>query len=117
MDLLIRLVINAFVIFVAAYILPGVHVDNLLTALIVAVVMGAVNMFIKPIVVALTLPITIITLGLFLFVINAVLILIVDYFVPGFSVNNFLSALLFSLIVSLLGSFLNKAKFRLRFFV
>jgi len=111
MDLLIRLVINAFVVFVAAYILPGVNVDNFLTALIVAVVMGAVNMFIKPIIVILTLPITIVTLGLFLFVINAVLILIIDYLIPGFSVNNFLSALLFSLVVSLLGSFLNKAKF------
>ena len=111
MDLLIRLVINGFVVFIVAYILPGVHVDNFMSALIVAILLGAVNMFIKPIIVALTLPITIITLGLFLFVINAVLILIVDYFVPGFSVNNFLSALLFSLIVSFLGSFLNKAKF------
>lgn len=111
MDLIIRLVINAFVVFVAAYILPGVNVDNFLTALIVAVVMGALNLFIRPIIILLTLPITIITLGLFLFIINAVLVLIIDYFIPGFNVDNFLSALLFSLIVSLLGSFLNKAKF------
>jgi putative membrane protein len=107
MRILIRLLVNALAVFVAAYVLPGVIVDGPLTALIVAVVLGVVNTFLKPILVVLTLPITFVTLGLFLLVINGALVLLVDELVPGFVVDGFLWALLFSLVVSLVGSFLN----------
>lgn len=107
MRLLIRLLANALAVFIAAYVLPGVAVDGPLTALIVAVVLGVVNTFLKPILVILTLPITFVTLGLFLLVINGALVLLVGELVPGFVVDGFLWALLFSLVVSLVGSFLN----------
>jgi putative membrane protein len=108
MKLLIRLAISTLSIIIATYILhQGVTIDNYQTALIVAVVLGVVNFFVKPIVTALTLPITLITLGLFMFVVNALMVLLVDYLIPGFSVHGFLWALGFSLLVSLISSFLN----------
>lgn len=107
MRLIFRLFINALAVFIAAYVLPGVAVDAPLTALIVAVALGVVNTFLKPILVILTLPITFVTLGLFLLVINGGLVLLVDRLVAGFVVDGFLWALLFSLVVSLIGSFLN----------
>jgi putative membrane protein len=107
MRLLVHLLVNAFAVFIAAYVLPGVFVDGPLTALVVAVVLGVVNTFLKPILVILTLPITFVTLGLFLLVINGALVLLVSRLVPGFVVDGFLWALLFSLVASLVGSFLN----------
>lgn len=107
MRIIIRLLVNALAVFIAAYVLPGVAVDGPLTALIVAVVLGVVNTFLKPILVILTLPITFVTLGLFLLVINGALVLLVGELVPGFVVDGFLWALLFGLVVSLVGSFLN----------
>lgn len=107
MGILITLLINAFTIFLIARFLPGVSVDTFWTALVVAVILGLVNTIIKPILVLLTLPITILTLGLFYFVINAVMVLLVDLLIPGFSVSGFLSALIFSLLVSIVGSTLN----------
>ncbi len=94
-------------VFVAAYVLPGVEVRDVLTAAIVAVVLGVANAVVRPILVVLTLPATILTLGLFLFVINSVIVLTVDALVPGFSVAGFWWALLFSIAVSLVNSFLN----------
>jgi len=102
----VNLIVSAIAVVVSAYILPGVKVDGLLTAVVVAVVLGAVNMFIKPILILLTLPLTILSLGLFTFVINALLILLVSNLVPGFKVEGFLSALLFSLVLSVVSSFL-----------
>lgn len=81
--------------------MTGVHVSKFTTALIVAVVLGLLNIFIKPILVILTLPVTFITLGLFLLVINAVIILLCDNIVGGFSVDSFFTALLFSIVLSL----------------
>lgn len=107
MKLVTYLFVNGFAIFVAAQVLSGVHVDSFITALIVAVILGVVTLFIKPLLVVLTLPLTVLTFGLFAFVINALLILLVDYLVPGFSVDGFWWALLFSLVVSLISSFLN----------
>ncbi len=106
MSILISLIVSAIAVFVAGYILPGVSVDNFVTALVVAVLMGVVNAFIKPILTILTLPITIMTLGLFMFVINALLILLIDYLVPGFKVDGLLWALVFSLVVSIISSVL-----------
>lgn len=106
MRLIINLLVGTLAVIISAYILPGVKVDGFFTALVVAVILGVVNAFIKPILVVLTLPITVLTLGIFLFVINAVLVLLVSNIVPGFTVANFWWALLFSLVLSLVGSFL-----------
>lgn len=102
----VNLIVSALAVIISAYILPGVKVDGFVTAVIVAIVLGAVNMFIKPVLVLLTLPLTILTLGLFTFVINAFLVLLVGSIVPGFRVEGFLSALLFSFVLSIISSFL-----------
>lgn len=101
MSLLINWIVSALVILVVSYLLPGVHVQDFLTALAVALVLGVINAIIKPIVIILTLPINILTLGLFTFVINAFLILLVSALVPGFSVNGFFAALLFSIVLGI----------------
>ncbi len=105
MNLLINWLVSAIVIILAAYILPGVHVANFATALIVAVVLGILNMFIKPILILLTLPITILTLGLFTFVINALLILFTSRLISGFQVDGFWWALLYGIVISLINAF------------
>src|SRR5262245_28351491 len=87
-----------------AYLLPGVHVLDYWAALLVAVLVSLSNIFIRPILIMLTIPVTIVTLGLFLLVINAVLILVIDYFVDGFSVDGFWWALGFSIILSIFNS-------------
>ena len=110
MKIVTNWIINALVIFIAAYLLKGVHVDNLWTALLVAVVLGLLNVFLKPILVILTFPITVVTLGLFLLVINAFLILIASNIVPGFEVAGFWWALLFSVLVSGIRLLLNRGK-------
>lgn len=101
MGILINLLINGLAVYITAHVLPGVFVDNFFTAIVVSVVLGAVNTFLKPILFILTLPATILTLGLFTFVINALMVYLVATFVPGFHVNGFWSALLFSLVLSL----------------
>lgn len=106
MMLIIKLFVNALAIFLTAQILPGVHVADLKTALIVAIVLSIINMFIKPIVVILTLPINIVTLGLFTFVINGIFVLIASNIVDGFTVPNFWHAMLFALVLSLVNSVL-----------
>ena len=91
-----------------SYVLPGVSVDGFWAALITALVLGVVNVVIKPILLFLTLPINILTLGIFTFVINALLILLVSVIVSGFSVASFWWALLFSIVVTVLVYILNK---------
>jgi putative membrane protein len=108
MGILINWLVSGLAILVSAYILPGVHVSSLAAALVTAVVLGVVNAFIKPILVILTLPITILTLGLFTLVINALLILLTAKLVPGFQVDGFLWAVIFSIVLSLINSFLHK---------
>lgn len=107
MNLIIRLLLNGLAVVLTAYLLPGVSVADYGTALIVALVLAIVNVFLKPILVVLTIPITIVTLGLFLLVINAALILFVDSLVSGFEVRGFWWALLFSLILSIFNSLFN----------
>jgi putative membrane protein len=107
MNLLIKLLISTVLVFVLAHFLPGIAVHNFTTALIVAVVLAILNTFLKPILVFLTIPVTLITLGLFLLVINAVIILIGDKLVDGFAVPGFWYALLFSLLLSIGQSILN----------
>jgi len=109
MNFLIRIIISALVAFGLSYILKGVHIDGFITALIVALVLAVLNALVKPILVLLTLPITIITLGLFLFVINALIILLCDKLIDGFSVDGFWWALLFSILLSIVSSILYSA--------
>lgn len=107
MNILIAWLVSALAILAAAYILPGVEVADFTTALVVALVLGIINAVLKPILVLLTLPINLITLGLFTFVINALLILLTTKIVPGFMVDGFLSALIFGILLGLINSFLN----------
>jgi putative membrane protein len=108
MNWIIRFLLNGLAIFLTAYLLPEeVEVDGYGTALIVALILSIVNIIVKPILILLTIPITIVTLGLFLLVINAFMILLVDYLVDGFYVKNFWWALLFSLILSVFNSLFN----------
>jgi putative membrane protein len=108
MNIILRIIISAVVAFALSYILSGVHIQSFITALILAIVLGILNLFVKPILIILTLPITIFTFGLFLFVINALIILLAAKFVNGFRVDGFWWALLFSLLLSVLTSFLYK---------
>ncbi|WP_299551797.1 phage holin family protein [Seonamhaeicola sp.] len=107
MKLLIKLLLNALAVFVIAHVLNGVHVDGYLTALVVAVVLSVLNLFVKPVLVIFTLPITIVTLGLFLLVINALIILLADKLIDGFSVSSIWTAILFSILLSVLQSILH----------
>src|ERR1043165_6036613 len=102
MSFLTQLVVSALAVIVTSFILPGVHLEGVLTAILVAAVLAFMNAIVKPILVFLTIPITLVTLGFFLLVINAVIILITSSIVPGFKVDNFWWALLFSLLLSLI---------------
>ncbi len=104
MNLIIRLFITAAVAYGLSIILKGVHIPNFTDALILAVVLALLNTFIKPILVILTLPITIITMGLFLFVINALIILLADRLMDGIRIDGFWWAVIFSLILSVASS-------------
>ncbi|MCK0122910.1 phage holin family protein [Gelidibacter sp. F2691] len=106
MNLIIRLLITAVAVVILAKFLPGVEVAGFTSAIILAIVLGLLNLFLKPLLVILTLPITVLTLGLFLLVINACIILLADEFMAGFEVDGFWIALLFSLLLSFLQSVL-----------
>ncbi len=101
MKLLLRILITSILVMAISYLMKGVVVDEFSTALLVAIVLGLLNFFVKPVLVLLTLPVTFFTLGLFLLVINAIIILLCDHFVDGFDVNGFWTALFFSIILSL----------------
>lgn len=96
-----KTLITAVAVLVAAYILDGVHVKDSMTAVFVAAVLGLLNSFVKPILVIITIPITIFTLGLFLLVINVLIVKWASDIVPGFRVDSWVSALLFSFVVSI----------------
>ena len=104
MNGIVRFLLSGVAVLLTAYLLPGVHVEHYGYALLVAALLSIANVLVKPILVVLTIPITILTLGLFLLVINAVIILLVDYFVTGFNVDGFWWALGFSLILSIFNS-------------
>ena len=106
MKLIIRILLTAVAVFLIAQFLPGISVAGYGTAIIVAVVLALLNLIVKPILVILTLPVTILTLGLFLLVINAIIILLADSFISGFGVDGFWIALIFSLLLSIFQSIL-----------
>lgn len=103
---LTRLLFNTIAALVASYLLSGVHIDGVATALLVAIVLALFNTFIKPILILITIPITIVTLGLFLIVINVLIIKWTAGIVDGFSVDGWFWALLFSIIISIVSSIL-----------
>lgn len=108
MKLLIKLLLSAASVMIIANFLPGVTlVDPIKDAIIVALVLAVLNLFVKPILVILTLPITIVTLGLFLLVVNAIIILLAGKLIGGFSVDGIWTAILFSILLSILQSILH----------
>lgn len=102
-------IVSAIAIAIAAYLLPGVTVTPV-GAIVLAVVLGVINIFIRPVLRLLTLPITILTLGLFSLVLNALLILLAAAIVPGFSVSGFWSALLFGILLALINGVFGSMK-------
>jgi putative membrane protein len=95
-----RWLIITLAILLASQFVPGIRVDTLSTAVIAACVLGLINIFVRPVLVLLTLPLSVLTLGLFYFFINALLLMLVAYMVPGFKIENFFSAFLGSLVIS-----------------
>ena len=107
MGFIIKILVTALAAYFADWLLDGVKIDTLQTAVIVALVLALLNAIVKPILILLTIPITIITLGLFLLVINIIIVKLADGLVSGFSVDSWFTALLFSLIVSFVSSILH----------
>jgi putative membrane protein len=106
MKSIIKILLTAVAVVVLSKLLPGVAVDGFVTAIIVAIILALLKFIVRPILVILTLPVTILTFGLFLFIINAFIILIADYFIGGFSVSGIWVALLFSVLLSIFQSIL-----------
>lgn len=108
MKFLLRIGVTALVAFALARVLKGIHVDTIWTALVFALVLAVLNVLVKPILILLTLPLTIVTLGLFLFVVNTLVVLLASRLVDGFSIRNFWWGLLFALVLSLVNTVLFK---------
>lgn len=108
MGLIIRLIITAGLVLLLSYLLPGIEVKSFTTAILVAIVLGLLNAFLKPILIFFTLPVTVVTLGLFLLVINAVIVLLCEKIVGDFKVSSFWTALLFSVVLSISQSLVYK---------
>lgn len=106
MNFIISLVLSTLAVMTAAYITPGAEIDSWLTALVVAVMLGLMNAVVKPILVVLTLPINIMTLGLFMIVINLGLLALVEFMIAGFSLGGLLPLVIFAILLSILNGFL-----------
>src|SRR4051794_33138269 len=113
MKFFLKILITTVNAFILAQILPGITVHgNIFTALMLAVLLAVMDATVKPLLIVLTFPVTILTLGLFLFVINACIILAADYFIPGLKVDGFWDAVLFSILLSFFNSFVHKRAFK-----
>ena len=108
MQLVARIISTTLAILLVTKLMPGVSVDNAWTAIVLSIILSLLNIFVKPLLIFLTLPITVVTLGLFLLVINAAIILIASEIVSGFQVNGFWWAMLFSIVLSLVVSLFDK---------
>jgi putative membrane protein len=106
MQILLNLVVSAIAVLISAYVIPGVTVDGFFNALVVAVILGVVNAFVRPLIELISLPINVVTLGLFSFVITALMIMLTAAIVPGFAVTGFLTALIFGVVLTLVTSVL-----------
>ncbi len=102
-EILAKWVVSAITIFLVAKLVPGFRVDSFTTALIVALVLGLINAFIKPVILILTLPINILTLGIFTFVVNALLLILVSKFIQGFTISGFVPAFIGAILIWLIG--------------
>lgn len=107
MHILIALILNALALIGTAYIVPGFKVDTFTTAVLAAIVLGVVNTFIKPILSFISTPLTVVTLGLFAFVVNAVVLFIVAAVVPGFTLEGWTPAILGAIVLAIVSSILN----------
>ena len=107
MRFLARLVLNGLAIVVAAWLLPGIHIPSTFAALLAGVILGFVNAIVRPVLFFLTLPLTLLTLGLFIFVVNALCFALTAWLVPGFTIDGFLWALVGALLVSVVSWILN----------
>ena len=101
MRLLLRLLLNGVALLIAAWLIPGLYIATPVAAIVAGIVLGFVNAIVRPVLVLLTLPFTLITLGLFIFVVNAICLALTAWLVPGFSIGGFGSALLGALVVTI----------------
>ncbi len=108
MKFILRLLIVALALVLVTYIVPGIYVSGFMPALIAAFLLGILNAIVRPVLILITLPITILTLGLFIFIVNAGLFLFVASFVDGFYVTGFWNALIGSILVSIISGIVNK---------
>jgi len=108
MKLIVKVTINVFALLIVAYIVPGFSLDSLWTAVVAAVIIGVVNTFLRPIIQIIALPITLLTFGIAAFLINVALLWLVSLIVPGFTITNFTTAIIASVVLSLVSWFLNK---------
>ncbi len=112
MKFIMRILISTGAVLLTAYLMPErmVHVDGVKTAVILALVLAFLNSVVKPILIALTIPVTVLSLGLFLLVINALIILLADYFIDGFQVHGFWAALIFSIVMAIINALFGNSK-------
>ncbi|SFB11232.1 phage holin family protein [Algoriphagus aquimarinus] len=104
MNFLVKILLGGISVIIAEYLIPGIHIDTAVTGFILAAFIILINITLKPILIVLTLPITILTLGLFLLVINALMFMLADRIIPGFQVDGFWWAVLFAIVVSIINS-------------
>lgn len=107
MKFLVDLIIRALVLLLTTYLVPGFRIDSYVTALVVALVLAVLNILVKPLLVILTLPVTILTLGLFYFVINAILLIIASRLIDGFRIESFGTAIIASIVIATISALLN----------
>jgi putative membrane protein len=106
----LNLLVNGLAVYITSSILPGIVISSFFSAIMVSIVLGIANTVVRPILVLLTLPITIMTLGLFILILNGLMVILASAIVPGFFVSNIWSAIIFSLVLSLVSWFLNSLK-------
>jgi len=109
MRFIVNILVTALIVFVLSKLLsPHVNINDMLTAIVFALVLAVLNFVVKPLITILTLPLTIVTLGLFLLVINVIIIMLADYFVSGIRIESFLWAFIFGLLLTIVSTLLNK---------
>ncbi|WP_439487270.1 phage holin family protein [Algoriphagus sp.] len=104
LDLLVKILLGGIAVLIAEFFLNGIHIDTFMTGFLLAAVIILINITLKPVLIVLTLPITLLTLGIFLLVINALMIMLADHIIPGFTVDGFWWAVLFAIVVSIINS-------------
>lgn len=109
-NVVFSLFVQGFAVVVAAYVLPGVYVVSFLSAIVAGFILSVVNRLIKPVLLILTLPLNVLTLGLFTFVVNGLMVLLVSSLVPGFTVNGLFNAIIFSIVLTVVSWGLNRLK-------